>query len=209
MDYDAYRDDQVNTGVIAALIGGFALGNIWEQELESNVDVRNPLSPTTSLVQNSLILPGIACARRARRADKMPAALSHPILMNLHTHFPLPQPQQIAAYVLSITAVHACTCSALTSAFLYRILTSHNDEKAVAWAHNHALLMKLPFYKFVMGTLCKFLSRILSPITHLLLFCFVLFLFLVWYIPPISLRPLSSSPSPPSVKCVILWIHSR
>ena len=42
MDYDAYRDDQVNTGVIAALIGGFALGNIWEQELESNVDVRNP-----------------------------------------------------------------------------------------------------------------------------------------------------------------------
>lgn len=74
MDYDAYRDDQVNTGVIAALIGGFALGNIWEQELESNVDVRNPLSPTTSLVKKSLILQGIACARRARRADKMPAA---------------------------------------------------------------------------------------------------------------------------------------
>jgi len=105
MDYDAYRDDQVNTGVIAALIGGFALGNIWEQELESNVD--------------------------------------------------------IAAYVLSITAVHACTCSALTSAFLYRILTSHNDEKAVAWAHNHALLMKLPFYKFVMGTLCYLATIIL------------------------------------------------
>lgn len=82
MDYDAYRDDQVNTGVIAALIGGFALGNIWEQELESNVDVRNPLSPTTSLVKNSLILPGIA-----RRADKMPAASALSARFFLSTFF--------------------------------------------------------------------------------------------------------------------------
>eukprot|EP00536_Pseudo-nitzschia_multiseries_P014295 jgi/Psemu1/327492/estExt_fgenesh1_pg.C_6830008 len=31
--YDKSRDDQVNTGVIAALLGGFALTNSWEMDL--------------------------------------------------------------------------------------------------------------------------------------------------------------------------------
>ena len=31
--YEKYRDDQTNTGVIAALLGGFALTNSWEMEV--------------------------------------------------------------------------------------------------------------------------------------------------------------------------------
>jgi hypothetical protein len=32
--YEKYRDDQMNTGVIAALVGGFALTNSWEMNID-------------------------------------------------------------------------------------------------------------------------------------------------------------------------------
>jgi hypothetical protein len=34
--YEKYRDDQMNTGVIAALVGGFALTNSWEINMNSD-----------------------------------------------------------------------------------------------------------------------------------------------------------------------------
>ena len=34
--YERYRDDQMNTGIIAALVGGFALTNSWEMNIYEN-----------------------------------------------------------------------------------------------------------------------------------------------------------------------------
>ena len=34
MNFDRHRDDQLNTGVIAALVGGFSLTNSWEMKLD-------------------------------------------------------------------------------------------------------------------------------------------------------------------------------
>ena len=107
MDYDKYRDDQMNTGVIAALLGGFALTNSWEMELRPNSAVDSVM------------------------------------------------------YVLAILAVHACTCSALTSAFLYRALTCNDPKLAVLWMRKHPFLAKLPYTKFVVGTLAYIVSVIL------------------------------------------------
>jgi hypothetical protein len=106
MDYDQCRDDQMNTGIIAALIGGFSLTNTWELEGNGNL-----LDTVT--------------------------------------------------YVLGIFAVHACTCSALTSAFLYRTLTNSDPEKGVAWIHEHTVIAHLPYHKFVIGTLAYLASVIL------------------------------------------------
>jgi len=104
--YEKLRDDQTNTGVIAALLGGFALTNSWEMEV-SDESTNN----------------------------------------------------QIAAYSLAILAVHACTCSALVSAFLYRQLTQQETcEKGLQWMGRHAVLEKIPWYKFLLGTLCYVVS---------------------------------------------------
>lgn len=106
MEYDSYRDDQLNTGVISALIGGFSLTNSWE------------------LARNGTMLDTVT-------------------------------------YVLAIVAVHACTCSAITSAFLYRTLTCSDPEKAVLWMEKHSTLASFPHGKFVIGTLCYLASVVL------------------------------------------------
>lgn len=104
--YEKLRDDQTNTGVIAALLGGFALTNSWEMEVSDE--------STTN---------------------------------------------QIAAYSLAILAVHACTCSALVSAFLYRQLTQQaTSKKGLQWMKRHAVLQNVPWYKFLVGTLCYVVS---------------------------------------------------
>jgi len=95
--YEKYRDDQMNTGVIAALLGGFALTNSWEMDVSSSHE-------------EGLI--------------------------------------DLTAYCLAILSVHACTCSALTSAFLYRSLTQQSTpRKAVGWMQRHCVLASLPWYK--------------------------------------------------------------
>jgi len=105
MDYDKYRDDQLNTGVIAALLGGFALTNSWEMELSSG---------------NTL---------------------------------------DYVMYVLAILAVHMCTCSAITSAVLYRVLTYNDPEQGVMWMKKHSFLASVPFKKFVIGT-CSYIISV-------------------------------------------------
>ena len=95
--YEKYRDDQMNTGVIAALLGGFALTNSWEMDVSSSHE-------------EGLI--------------------------------------DLTAYCLAILSVHACTCSALTSAFLYRSLTQQSTpRKAVGWMQRHCVLAQVPWYK--------------------------------------------------------------
>ena len=102
--YDKLRDDQMNTGIIAALVGGFALANSWEINLEGGM-------------------------------------------------------MMIIAYSLSIMAVQTCTCAALVSAFLYRNLTMQPTfRKGVEWIERHSVLAVLPWYKFLVGTLCFVVS---------------------------------------------------
>lgn len=39
--YEKYRDDQRNTGIIAALVGGFALSNSWNMNIYGHTDTEN------------------------------------------------------------------------------------------------------------------------------------------------------------------------
>jgi hypothetical protein len=112
MDFDRYRDDQLNTGVIAALLGGFSLTNSWEMEISGS-----PIDTVT--------------------------------------------------YVLAIVAVHSCTCSALTSAFLYRKLTRSDPDEATLWMEKHYIVAGLPHVKFVIGTLAYLSSVILVAFKEL------------------------------------------
>ena len=106
IDYDKYREDQLNTGVISALISGFNLINSWELERQGN------------------------------KIDTI-------------------------TYVSAISAVHACTCSALTSAFIYRALTLSDPGKAVLWMKKHNFSAKMPIIKFIGGTMFYLISVVL------------------------------------------------
>ncbi len=106
MTYDHYREDMVNTGVVAALLGGFSLTNSWEMEMSGSI-----LDTVT--------------------------------------------------YVIAIICVHVCTCSALTSAFLYRSLTISDPKEAVRWMDSHPTIASLPYFKFVAGVITYMASVIL------------------------------------------------
>lgn len=106
MTYEHYREDMVNTGVVAALLGGFSLTNSWEMEMSGS---------------------------------------------NLDT----------VTYVIAIIAVHVSTCSALTSAFLYRSLTISDPKDAVQWMESHPTIASLPYLKFVSGVITYMVSVVL------------------------------------------------
>ena len=55
---------------------------------------------------------------------------------------------ELLKYVTSCFAVHACTCSALTSAILYRVLHSLAEDDVERWARSNKLLLKMPMLKF-------------------------------------------------------------
>ena len=99
MDRERLCNDILNTGVMGALIGGFALSNLQaEYDTNSTMDV--------------------------------------------------------AIYLMSFIGVHACTCSCVTSALLYRVANALQDDEAVAWAAGHTFLLSLPMWKFGLGCLC-------------------------------------------------------
>lgn len=106
MDRERLLNDLLNTGVMAALVGGFALSN-----LESGVS-----------------RPGW---------------------------------EGYAIYVASYTAVHASTCSALTSALLYREANLVNEDNVEAWSRDNRKLMLMPGMKFFMGVVCYLVSVIM------------------------------------------------
>lgn len=67
----------------------------------------------------------------------------------------------MAIYILSVIAVHACTCSCLASAFLYQKLNGLSDADVSIWANSEQLLLKVPLVKFVLGIVLYLLSVIL------------------------------------------------
>jgi len=67
----------------------------------------------------------------------------------------------VGIYLLAFMAVHACTCSAVTSAFVYRTVNQMEDQHVESWAKKHSLMLALPMMKFVMGTIAYMASVIL------------------------------------------------
>lgn len=106
-------NDLINTGVTAALVGGFALGNIYGSERVSN------------------------------------------------------DWQDVMIYMLSFVAVHACTCSALTSAMFYRSANVVHEDELTQWIESKAFLLKLPWLKFVVGCLSYIISVIILSVRAL------------------------------------------
>eukprot|EP01052_Picozoa_sp_SAG31_P033686 SAG31_NODE_3840_length_3824_cov_3.657817_3_plen_165_part_00 len=105
VDRERLCNDSMNTGVMAALIGGFALGSLHEGKTDTT------LSRIT--------------------------------------------------YLLSLVAVHACTCSCLCSAFVYFVANKLADESVQGWAAKHQILVRVPMLKFVMGCICYLTSVLL------------------------------------------------
>ncbi len=70
-------------------------------------------------------------------------------------------------YMLSFIAVHANTCSCLTSAMLYRKANSLTDDDVPVRAQANQLLLRLPWLKFVMGCSCYIVSVIFQSLATL------------------------------------------
>ena len=96
LDRERLCCDVLNTSVMAALVGGFALSNM--------------VAPGESTIEYVI-------------------------------------------YTMSCFAVHACTCSALTSALLYRTVVRMKDECVAEWAGKpmNKMLLMMPLMKFGMG----------------------------------------------------------
>jgi hypothetical protein len=104
-DKEQVLNDITNTGVMAALIGGFALSNMQANDF---------------LHEESML--------------------------------------DTATYLLLTFAVHACTCSALTSAVLYREVNMMAQPAVRAWADTNWMLLLMPMGKFGMGCVAYIVS---------------------------------------------------
>ena len=138
VDRERTLNDITNTGVTAALIGG-ACVRAW-------AGAQHALSP--------LAVPTVGFA-----------------LSNLQTIGPDDVGEHDAlntiTYMLSFVAVHASTCSCLTSAMLYRKANSLTDDDVPVWAQANQLLLRLPWLKFVMGCSCYIVSVIFQSLATL------------------------------------------
>mmetsp|Transcript_5140 Transcript_5140/g.8814 ORF Transcript_5140/g.8814 Transcript_5140/m.8814 type:complete len:214 (-) Transcript_5140:313-954(-) len=106
MDRERVCNDLMNTSVMAALIGGFAL------------DSMEP---------------------------------------------PDEDPLDESIYLLAILSVHLSTCSALTSAFIYRKVNEMDDGECIKWVSkkSNQILLKAPLIKFVAGCMSYMIGIIL------------------------------------------------
>jgi hypothetical protein len=56
------------------------------------------------------------------------------------------KPLDPTIYMCSFVGVHACTCSCVTSALLYRVANDMSDDEAPNW-----FVLSLPMMKFGIG----------------------------------------------------------
>lgn len=100
-------NDITNTGVMAALVGGFALSSVQSGSFDhEGSDMDN------------------------------------------------------VAYLMLIFAVHACTCSALTSALIYRSVNIKSDSEVPPWSIANWMILMMPMGKFGMGCASYIISVI-------------------------------------------------
>jgi len=64
----------------------------------------------------------------------------------------------IFIYLMSVIAVHACTCACLMSAFLYQKANGLHDDDIGQWAKDNEFLLTIPMAKFTGGCVCYLLS---------------------------------------------------
>ena len=112
IDRDRVCNDQMNTGVVAALIGGFAYESL-----------RDGINDGTQL-------------------DKI-------------------------IFMMSLVAVHACTCSCLCSVFLYQKANGLQEPHLTNWVKSNTLLFQIPLLKFSGGCVVYLISVILVSYKHL------------------------------------------
>lgn len=67
----------------------------------------------------------------------------------------------VAIYMCSFVSVHACTCSAVCAALLYRVANALSESATPKWAAKNATMLKLPIAKFGLGCLFYLLSVVL------------------------------------------------
>mmetsp|Transcript_85354 Transcript_85354/g.164339 ORF Transcript_85354/g.164339 Transcript_85354/m.164339 type:complete len:165 (-) Transcript_85354:1-495(-) len=74
-----------------------------------------------------------------------------------------PPPLDTAIYMFNVVAIHLCTCSCLTSAFLYKIINKLNDEIVLEWSQSMPwrFILPMPLSKFVVGCLFYLISVVL------------------------------------------------
>jgi len=67
-------------------------------------------------------------------------------------------------YFLAYASVHVCTCSALTSAFIYQKINVMEDAEFEEWIQPKIVqaLLKAPMLKFIMGCMAYMASVILT-----------------------------------------------
>jgi hypothetical protein len=65
-------------------------------------------------------------------------------------------------YFFAYCAVHLCTCSALTSSFIYASVNNMEDGAVKPWAKKYRRVLLLPIIKFVTGCMSYLLSVILG-----------------------------------------------
>lgn len=58
----------------------------------------------------------------------------------------------LAIYLCSFVAIHACTCSALSSAFIFQVVNTLDDDDVPAWATKYKMIMFMPMAKFIIGS---------------------------------------------------------
>mmetsp|Transcript_67626 Transcript_67626/g.157001 ORF Transcript_67626/g.157001 Transcript_67626/m.157001 type:complete len:176 (-) Transcript_67626:71-598(-) len=107
-------NDLMNTSVMAALVGGFALSN-----LQDDYDF-----------------------------DGGPS-------LNVYI------------YVANVFSVHLCTCSALTSAAIYRQVNNMDGKKVVDWSIRRRWAVCFPLLAFGVGTSCYILAVIFRSLRDL------------------------------------------
>ena len=112
IDRDRVCNDQMNPGVVAALIGGFAYESL-----------RDGINEGTQL-------------------DKI-------------------------IFMMSLVAVHACTCSCLCSVFLYQKANALQEPDLTNWVNNNTILFQIPLLKFTGGCVVYLISVILISYKHL------------------------------------------
>ena len=65
-------------------------------------------------------------------------------------------------YLLSLIAVHGCTCAALMSAFLFQRANGVPDDQVTTWERDNRWLLNVPLGKFVMGCICYLTSVLIQ-----------------------------------------------
>jgi hypothetical protein len=123
-------------------------------------DTRSPASAAPKAAEGAEVMDRERLCNDILNTGVMGALIGGFALSNLQMDFDTNNTHDIVIYLASFIGVHACTCSCITSALLYRVANRLSDNAAEAWAADNSMLLLLPMGKFGMGCLSYLLSVI-------------------------------------------------